>query len=419
MAVQPDYVIFGLVAGIIILGFGGELFFKRTGVPSFLFLIFVGILLGPVLGAIPGQQLLPILGTVATLTLIMVVFYSGMDINIRTVVSGSGRILLQVTLYVIPSIIVIGVIQHFLLGWDLLQSLIFGSIIGGETTAAVVIPLSRSLKLVDKTITFVSVESILNSIYSIVIFSALVAAYQTGTTNVSVALGTIASKFSVGIMAGGILSIVWILLLDRLKNYPYTYVFTLGLVFATYSISFALGGSGILACLIFGILLGSYKILNGFLPGSRGLDIDPLRKQLTVFQGEISFLLETFFFVFLGLTFSIKASTIPTDLGAGLVLLGLLLAVRVAATSVSTRKSEIEADRTKIILLCAQGLTPATLAILALNAGVPLAPEFLNLVTYVIILTNIVTAAASLWIARSNPRSKKSEILPLGTVPGK
>src|SRR5436309_9266129 len=172
MAVQPDYVIFGLVAGIIILGFGGELFFKRTGVPSFLFLIFIGILLGPVLGAIPGQQLLPILGTVATLTLIMVVFYSGMDTNIRTVVSGSGRILMQVTLYVIPSIIVIGVIQHFLLGWDLLQSLIFGSIIGGETTAAVVIPLSRSLKLRDKTITFVSVESTLNSIYSIVIFSA-------------------------------------------------------------------------------------------------------------------------------------------------------------------------------------------------------------------------------------------------------
>src|SRR5207247_10047216 len=126
---------------------------------------------------------------------------------------------LQLILYVIPSIILIGVFQHCFLGWYLLQSLIFGSIIGGETTAAVVIALSRSLKLGDKTITFVSVESILNSIYSIVIFSALVAAYQTGTTNASVALGTIASKFSVGIIAGGILSIVWILLLDRLKNY--------------------------------------------------------------------------------------------------------------------------------------------------------------------------------------------------------
>src|SRR5438132_7377945 len=200
MAVQPDYVIFGLAAGIIVRGFGGELFFKRTGVPSFIFLIFVGILLGPVLGAIPGQQLLPILGTVATLTLIMVVFYSGMDTNIRTVVSGSGRILLQVTLYVIPSIIVIGVIQHFLLGWDLLQSMIFGSIIGGETTAAVVIPLSRSLKLGDKTTTFVSIESVLNSIFSIVIFSALLSAYQTDAANVSAALETILSKFSVGIV---------------------------------------------------------------------------------------------------------------------------------------------------------------------------------------------------------------------------
>src|SRR5207244_7771420 len=109
--------------------------------------------------------------------------------------------------------------QHFLLGWDLLQSLIFGSIIGGETTAAVVIPLSRSLKLGDKTITFVSVESILNSIYSIVIFSALVAAYQTGTTNVSVALGTIASKFSVGIVAGGTLSLGRMLVLVALEDH--------------------------------------------------------------------------------------------------------------------------------------------------------------------------------------------------------
>ena len=415
---QPDYVIFGLAAGIIIMGFGGELFFKRTGVPSFIFLIFVGILLGPVLGAIPGQQLLPILGTVATLTLIMVVFYSGMDTNIRTVVSGSARILLQVTLYVIPSVVVIGVIQHLLLGWDLLQSLIFGSIIGGETTAAVVIPLSRSLKLGDKTATFVSVESVLNSIFSIVIFSALLSAYQTGATNISAALGTILSKFSVGIVVGGILSIVWILLLDRLKNYQYTYVFTLGLVFATYSISFALGGSGILACLIFGLMLGSYKILNGFLAGSRALDIDPLRKQLEVFQGEISFLLETFFFVFLGLTFSINLASILTDLGTGLVVLTLLLSLRVAATYISTRKSELETDRTKIILLCAQGLTPATLAILALNAGLPLAPVFLNLVTYIIILTNLVTTAGSLWIARSNPQSNTREI-PSDAVPAK
>ena len=92
--------------------------------------------------------------------------------------------------------------------------------------------------------------------------------------------------------------------------------------------------------------------------------------------------------------------------------------MRVAATYISTRKSELETDRTKIILLCAQGLTPATLAILALNAGLPLAPVFLNLVTYIIILTNLVTTAGSLWIARSNPQSNTREI-PSDAVPAK
>ena len=66
--------VFAIVAAVIVLGFGGELFFKRTGIPSFLFLIFVGILLGPVFNIVSGQQLVPVLGVIATLTLIMVIF---------------------------------------------------------------------------------------------------------------------------------------------------------------------------------------------------------------------------------------------------------------------------------------------------------------------------------------------------------
>src|SRR5439155_11944287 len=119
MAVQPDYVIFGLAAGIIILGFGGELFFKRTGIPSFLFLIFVGILIGPVLNLVSGQQLVPVLDVIATLTLIMVIFYSGLDIRVKTIFAEGARILLQVVLYVVPSTFAIGLITSYLFHWDL------------------------------------------------------------------------------------------------------------------------------------------------------------------------------------------------------------------------------------------------------------------------------------------------------------
>ena len=45
-----------------------------------------------------------------------------------------------------------------------------------------------------------------------------------------------------------------------------------------------------------------------------------------------------------------------------------------------------------IVLMCAQGLGPATLAIIAVNPALPHADSNMNIVTYVIILTNIVTA---------------------------
>ena len=408
-AVIPDYEIFGIVAGIIALGFGGELFFKRTGIPSFLFLIFVGVLLGPITGILPGQALIPVLGTIADLTLIMVVFYSGMDTDLRAVVSGSGRVLIQVTLYVIPSTIIIGVLTSVFLHWEIVQALIFGSMIGGETTAAVVIPLSRSLNLKQKTTTFITVESVLNTIFSIVLFTAFVETYQTGSPNLLAALGIIASRFSVGIVMGGLMSLLWLVLLNYFKSHRYTYVFTLGLVFATYSISTALGGSGILSDLIFGIILGGYKTLNSSIFKSKPIDIDPLENQLGIFQGEISFLLETLFFVFLGLIFSINPAQIASNFEIGLLLLAILLAIRAFATSASTRNSDLQQDWGKVVLLCAQGLTPATLAIVAVNDGLPLAPIFLNLVTYVIILTNIVTMVGSIWITRMTRRGLFTE----------
>ena len=71
--------IFSVVAAIIVVGFIGEQFFKRTGVPIFVFLILMGILIGPVLGLFPRESLIPALGVFAELTHLMVLFYGGMD----------------------------------------------------------------------------------------------------------------------------------------------------------------------------------------------------------------------------------------------------------------------------------------------------------------------------------------------------
>ena len=150
--------IFSIVAAIIIVGFLGELFFRKTGIPIFVFLILMGILIGPVLNLLPRDSLVPSLGIFAELTLLMVLFYGGMDTNLSAAVKGSGRAFVQVTIYVLGSTAAIALIVYVLIGWDPISSFIFASMVGGETPAAVVIPLSRSLRLPEATVTVLPLE---------------------------------------------------------------------------------------------------------------------------------------------------------------------------------------------------------------------------------------------------------------------
>lgn len=393
-----DVLVFSVVAGIIFLGFGGEIFFKKTGISYYLFLLLLGIIFGPVLHLFPREPLIPALGLFATFTLIMVLFYSGMDMRIREVIRGSHRVLAQVIIYVITSIFAVGLFGHFILKWDLVQSLMFGCMIGGETTAAVVVPLTRSLKIQEKTVVFLTLESLVNSIFSIIFFVAFLGLYRNGTESWIIPLQSIGASFLIGITAGLALSISWLFVLRYLRGYKYMYVFTLGLLFATYSLVHLLHGSGLIAVLIFGLLIGNQRSV--LLRLRQKFDISDMSDQFKKFHGEISFLLEAFFFVFLGLTFVIEPDTIIYNLGIAGAFLAILMFIRYLATRVSTKGSELEKDRQIIFLICAMGIVPATLSIVALNAGLPLANTFLNLTVYVIILTNIVTTAGVLWVSR-------------------
>lgn len=400
-----EALVFSIVSAIIVVGFLGELFFKKTGVPVFVFLILMGVLIGPVLNLFPRSSILPSLGVFAELTLLMVLFYGGMDTKIGPAIRGGGRAFLQVAIYVLGSIMSIGIAVHIILGWDYISSFIFSSMVGGETTAAVVIPLSRSLKLSEVTVAFLTLESAMNSILSIILFFAFVGVEQTGIGNWALALSTIAANFSVGIVLGALLSIAWVFILHRFQERKYTYVLTLGLMFATYDISSKLGGSGELSVLVFGIVLGNYALLNSVV--KRQFSMDVLQKKLGFFQEEISFLMETLFFVFLGLTFEVNASEIASNMLIGVEIVLILLLLRIIATSASTRGSELVRDRRQIILMCAQGLTPATLAFIALSDGLPHATSYLNIVTYVILITNAVAAAGAILRMRSQKSTFK------------
>ena len=385
--------VFAIVAVIIIIAFAGEFFFKKTGIPIFIFLIFTGIILGPVLNLIPKEPLIPVMPIFAELTLMIVIFHGGLGLESDSVLANGARAFIQTFIYVLSSIALIAAAGIFVLKWDIMPSIIFASMIGGETTAAVIVPLSRSMRLREDTTCFLTIESAMNSIFSIVLFFAFVGVFNTGDSNWVPALSSITTQFLVGIALGALLSFVWVFVLYVLREEKFLYVLTLGLVFVVYYLTTQLGGNGILAVLVFGIILGNYTLVNR-LPKVK-INIDSYQRQFTSFQEEISFLLETLFFVFLGLTFVINSSLIATNVSIGILILIILLACRFVATKVSTFKSDLSRDKRTIWLMCPQGLTPATLAILAVSLELPLADTFLNIVIYVVILTNIVTTVGS------------------------
>ncbi|MCL2642071.1 MAG: cation:proton antiporter [Candidatus Bathyarchaeota archaeon] len=394
-------IIFGVVAGIIVVGFAGEYLIKKVGIPIFIFLILAGIMLGPVLNIFPREGLLSTLGLFATLTLLMVLFHAGLGLRTQSVLAIGGRVFIQTIIYTVVSIVLIGSLGYFVLKWDFIQSFIFAGIIGGEITAAVIVPLSCSMKLKEKTIAFLTMESAISSVFSVVIFATLVNIYMTGESNIVDAISGISMQFSAGIVVGFGLSLAWVYVLHRLQKHKFTHVLTIGFVLATYSLTTYLGGNGILAVLVFGIIFGNYHIVNKILKTK--INIDGLQQQLSVFYEEIAFLLETLFFVSLGLIFVIDTSFLL----AGIMFTAVLLITRFGAVNISTAKSSLSQDKKIITLMCALGLTPATLAILTVTYGIPLADTFVNVITYVIVFTNIVTAGFSIYYLRKKKQAKK------------
>jgi NhaP-type Na+/H+ or K+/H+ antiporter len=177
-------------------------------------------------------------------------------------------------------------------------------------------------------------ETAMKTIFSIVVFFTFLGAYTTGVSNWLSAVATIAEDFGVGIVIGALLGSVWVYILHFFQKQKFTYVLTLGLIFITYALSTRLGGNGELSVIIFGIILGNYYLLRRIT--KHRMSMDALQKQLGAFQEEISFLMETLFFVFLGLTFVIDPAVIISDLATAAVVVAVLLGVRYVATSIST-----------------------------------------------------------------------------------
>jgi cell volume regulation protein A len=169
----------------------------------------------------------------------------------------------------------------------------------------------------------------------------------------------------------------------KLGNAQHAYMLTLGILFVLFFLANSFGESGALTALVFGLMLGNKRhlsrVLKFKLPKIE-MD-DPTHNQLT-------FLVRSFFFVFVGLMASFGQ--------VEYVVFGILITIavfggRIFVGKITLTKRFSKLDRAVTNSMIPRGLAAAVLATYPITMGLPNAEAYPQIIFFIILSSVIIT----------------------------
>lgn len=381
-----------IIAFVGLLVFLSHLFsgiFSRTRVPDVLLLIIIGICLGPISGLVSPSHFGAVGPVFVTITLIVILFESGTALKLSTLRSALGGAVKLATIGFFLTMGVVAALALWLTDLELITAFILGAIVA-STSEAIVIPLVKQLKTQEETQTLLSLESSVNDVLSVVIAIALIEAYTLGEFQVAPVTGKLISSFVVAIFFGFLGAFIWAILLNRIRALKNAMFTTVAFVFAIFGGAEVLGFNGAIAALAFGITIGNVESIR-FPTLKKPLAGKPvgLTGAERAFFSEGSFLLKTFFFVYLGICLEF---TNPLLIGLGLFLTIMAFILRIPAVKVSVNKLTPMKDTSIMAIMAPKGLAAAVLASIPLQQGIT-GGELIRSITYSVVLFSIVATS--------------------------
>lgn len=380
--------ILGLAGILLIIGFLADYLFRKTSIPDVLILITLGYLIGPVLYIVDPSDLAPASQIIATLSLVVILFHGGLDLDIATILSSAHRATILVFLGIAISMAATAAFVYYLLDWGLLHSLLLGAIVGG-TSPSIVMPLISRARVTDEVSSVLSLESALNGALVIIIALVILQIMTTGTEGnlLSMAGKAIGIQFCLGAAVGTATGIIWLWLLTRLKREDYDDILTLAVVFVLYFIVESINGSGVIFALVFGLVLGNGIRIPKVFTIRRTVAATEIMKK---FHSQISFFIKTFFFIYLGLIMTFNE---PRLIILSLILSLLLLFVRYLVVLISSLGNRtLLANKGLLTTMFPRGLSAAVLAQIVVTSGIPDASIYPDIIIAIILITVMISA---------------------------
>lgn len=353
--------------------------FARFKIPDVLLFMLIGLVLGPLTNFVDIESFGRTGEALSTLTLVLILFDSGVNLDIKAFKSSW----LQILLISILTAFITGAVFYLMglaLGLNNIAALILGAILCG-TSSSVVIPMAQALKLSPSASTIAILESALTDVLCIILTTSFVGVYATG----SFSLGDIGASVGISmlgaILYGLILGIGWIYLSKKFESLPNTAFATLAFGLLVYGSAEALGISGGITIMAYGFTLANGQL---FIKKTSGLT----QLESAVYS-EMIFILKTFFFIYLGIALVFKEVSVASlALVATLIVFALRLPV---VRFLASRDIPIK-DRSYLSLLVPKGLAAAVLASLPVQMNIP-GGETIQSVVYSVVFFSILICA--------------------------
>ena len=364
---------------VMLIGTAAQILAERMSIPATGPLLFAGLLFGQAgLGLIQPEVLGEILRIAVKASVAIVVFEGGMMLDVREIRHASRAVIGLVTVGLLITTILAGVLAHYLLGWTWELSFLFGAIVS-VTGPTVISPILEKVRVNRRVKLTLQSESIiadpLGVILASLVFTAIIS-----PRGMNAAIPNGLWTFGAGLFSGvGVAFVVW-LLADRFRLLPskFTRIGILGAALVSYTVAeYFAHEAGVMAAAIAGMTIGS-------------LDI-PHKEQVEHFKGDLASLAISTVFILLAAGLQ-TADLLSIGWSGLLIVFAIMFAVRPIRVFLSTFSSELKTNEKWFIsFLGPRGIVAASVAtFFALemtDLGVPGAEMFAPMVFAVIIAT--------------------------------
>jgi NhaP-type Na+/H+ or K+/H+ antiporter len=356
MATPASGNLIALVAAIIAIGVVAQVLSDRFQIPSVVFLIGAGIVLGPeVTGILDPTTFQGALSAIVGLSVAIIVFEGAFHIRLNALRQAPAATLRLVTVGALIALVGTTLAVRYALGapWNI--SVLVGALLVA-TGPTVITPILSVVPVRDRVATALETEGIVNDVTAAILAVVVFEATITGTSDPAELLELFAGRLGVGLLVGAIVAGALFYLVRYVDlspgNAPQNarLLVLAGALVAYGAADAVLTEAGVAAAATAGLILGNLNI--------------PYEEDITEFKGDITLLVLSFVFIALAALLRFE-DLLSLGVGGVVVVVAVALLVRPALVFLSTVGGRFTTpEKLFMSFVGPRGIIPASVATL-------------------------------------------------------